>query len=175
MDKTIEFDSQVTKKDLIDFKLYHNFHSFNGWFGVVAGIVFLVFGIISIGNTTITYTLMLFLFAVMFGIYPIINMMLAARKQSKLEIFTKPMHYIVSTDKITLSQGELTEDLSWDNIYKIKFSGRNLLVYINASRANILTLETMGTNALNFVDIAKEKLKPFQVKVNKQKLEKVVK
>ena len=101
--------------------------------------------------------------------------MLAARKQSKLDIFTKPMHYQVSPDKITLSQGELTEDLSWDNIYKIKFSGRNLLVYINTSRANILTLETMGTNALNFVDIAKEKLKPFQVKVNKQKLEKVVK
>ncbi len=174
MTNTLEFDSKVSKKDLIDFKLYHNFHSFNGWFGVVAGIVFLVFGTISINKTTTTYTLMLYLFAVMFGLYPILNMILSANKQSKMEVFANPMHYKVTTEKLTLSQGQLTEDLTWDNIYKIKFSGKNLLIYINTTRANILTVDTMNEKSLEFVNIAKTKLKPFQIKVNESKLKKVV-
>ena len=174
MNQIIEFDSKVTKKDLQNFKFYHNYHSFGGCFGLIAGIIFFVFCFISYGKTTLTYTLMLALFGVMFAIYPILNIVLTSGRQSKLEVFANPMHYVVSADKITLTQGELTEDLTWDNIYKIKFSGKNLLIYVTNTRANILTVESMGSKAVDFVEIAKSKLKPFQIKVNKSKLEKVV-
>ena len=56
----------------------------------------------------------------------------------------------------------------------MRFTGSNLILYLSSTRANILTLDSMGDAAVPFVELCKEKLKPFQVRVNMKKLKNAV-
>ena len=175
MKDRIEFDSVVTEADLFNFKIYHNYHTVGGIFQVVFGIFALVLSFISLGKTEWSYTSMIAFFGCFFIIYPPISMKMSSKRQIKsIKAFKEPMHYVVTPQTITLSQGEVSEDISWNDIYKVKFTGKNLVIYIDSVRANILTANTMGDEAYDFVDMARTKLKPFQVKVNENKLFKVV-
>ncbi|MGN0317918.1 MAG: YcxB family protein [Lachnospira sp.] len=170
MAEKIEFDTQVNARDLFDFKVYHYYHSSGGIFGTLFGIIAVVICVISVGRTNISYTLMMGLFAVMFTVYPPISMLLKSRQQVKKGIFDKPVHYSVTKEGITLSQEELSENVGWDEIYKIKFTGKSLILYISALRANVLPLRNLGDKAKDFVSLAKQELQPFQVKVKESKL-----
>ena len=88
--------------------------------------------------------------------------------------FKEPMHYNAGEDKIIVSQGDMSEELAWEQIYKIRFTGSNLILYLSSVRANVLTVNSMGEAAVPFVKMCKKKLKPFQVKVNMDKLAKAV-
>ena len=110
-----------------------------------------------------------------FFFYPIVNMRLGTKKQMKtVAAFKKPMHYSAGEDKIIVSQGDMSEELAWEQIYKIRFTGSNLILYLSSVRANVLTVNSMGEAAVPFVKMCQKKLKPFQVKVNMDKLAKAV-
>ena len=105
--------------------------------------------------------------------YPIVNMRLGTKKQMKtVAAFKEPMHYSAGEDKIIVSQGDMSEELAWEQIYKIRFTGSNLILYLSSVRANVLTVNSMGEAAVPFVKMCQKKLKPFQVKVNMDKLAK---
>lgn len=168
---TAQFQTQVTEKDLMNFKLYHNYHSVGGVAGLLFGIVALVICIVSINYVNISYTLMMGFFGIFFTIYTPIGMKLKVRKQMKnVAAFKEPVKYVVTEDKITLSQGEVTEELLWDQVYKIKSTGKSLVLYITAVRANIIPIKDLGNQAGTFLKIARTSLRPFQVKVNDSKL-----
>ncbi len=174
MEDRIEFDSVITEKALNDFKMYHVFHNIGGVFGYVFAafaIVMCVLGVIF--KMSPKYIVMMGLFGVFFFFYPIVNMRLGTKKQMKtVAAFKAPMHYSVGEDKIIVSQGEMSEELAWEQIYKIRFTGSNLVLYLSAVRANVLTVDSMGAAAVPFVKMCQKKLKPFQVKVNMDKLAK---
>ena len=54
-----EFETEITAKDLMDFKVYHNYHSVSGIAGLLFGIIALVICVISINQVNISYTLMM--------------------------------------------------------------------------------------------------------------------
>ena len=159
MEDRIEFDSVITEKALNDFKMYHVFHNVGGVFGYVFAafaIVMCVLGVIF--KMSPKYIVMMGLFGVFFFFYP----------------FKEPMHYSAGEDKIIVSQGDMSEELAWEQIYKIRFTGSNLILYLSSVRANVLTVNSMGEAAVPFVKMCQKKLKPFQVKVNMDKLAKAV-
>ena len=176
MEDRIEFDSVITEKALNDFKMYHVFHNVGGVFGYVFAafaIVMCVLGVIF--KMSPKYIVMMGLFGVFFFFYPIVNMRLGTKKQMKtVAAFKKPMHYSAGEDKIIVSQGDMSEELAWEQIYKIRFTGSNLILYLSSVRANVLTVNSMGEAAVPFVLMCQKKLKPFQVKVNMDKLAKAV-
>lgn len=176
MEDRIEFDSVITEKALNDFKMYHVFHNVGGVFGYVFAafaIVMCVIGVIF--KMSPKYIVMMGLFGVFFFFYPIVNMRLGTKKQMKtVAAFKKPMHYSAGEDKIIVSQGDMSEELAWEQIYKIRFTGSNLILYLSSVRANVLTVNSMGEAAVPFVKMCQKKLKPFQVKVNMDKLAKAV-
>ena len=176
MEDRIEFDSVITEKALNDFKMYHVFFFFFGVFGYVFAafaIVMCVLGVIF--KMSPKYIVMMGLFGVFFFFYPIVNMRLGTKKQMKtVAAFKEPMHYSAGEDKIIVSQGDMSEELAWEQIYKIRFTGSNLILYLSSVRANVLTVNSMGEAAVPSVKMCQKKLKPFQVKVNMDKLAKAV-
>ena len=157
MEDRIEFDSVITEKALNDFKMYHVFHNVGGVFGYVFAafaIVMCVLGVIF--KMSPKYIVMMGLFGVFFFFYPIVNMRLGTKKQMKTVVaFKEPMHYSAGEDKIIVT-------------------GSNLILYLSSVRANVLTVNSMGEAAVPFVKMCQKKLKPFQVKVNMDKLAKAV-
>lgn len=171
MDNVLEFDSKVTQGDLIHFKFYHKYHTVSGICEILLALVLIVICIMSVGKVNITYTLMTGFLGVFFLVFPPFDMVMRAKRQmQKVVIFKEKVHYKVTDEKISISLGEVTEDLPWDNIYKVKFDGRSIDVYLTGVNANIIPVRDMGEAAERFVEMAKGKLKPFQIKINTKKL-----
>ena len=156
----VEFTAEVTESDLMNFKLYHNYHSVGGVAGFLFGVVALIICGFSIANDlNISYILMMGFFGLFFTVYTPIGMKLKVKQQIKANpAFNKPIKYTV------------TQELTWDDIFKITCTGKNLILYITSVRANIIPLKCIGSDLDTFLKIAQTKLKPFQIKVNKNKI-----
>lgn len=161
-----EFETNITEQDLMNFKVYHNYHSIGGVAGLLFGIIALFICVVSIGQVNISYTLMMGFFGLFFTVYTPIGMKLKVKQQMKsVAAFREPVRYIVTEDKIVLQQGDITEEMFWDDIFKIKSTGKSLILYITSVRANIIPLRDIGAGADSFLEIARKKLKPFQIQV----------
>lgn len=167
-EQRVEFETRIGEKELMDFKIYHNYHSVSGIASLLFGIIALVICIVSINRVNISYTLMMGFFGLFFTVYTPIGMKRKVNKQIKtVPAFAEPVKYVITPEKITLSQGEVSEELLWDDIFTIKCTGKSMILYITSVRANIIPLECLDRQqAENFIKIAREKLKPFQVKLN---------
>lgn len=167
-----DFTAEVTQKDLMNFKLYHNYHSVGGVAGFLFGIIALIICVFSIANNlNISYILMMGFFGLFFTVYTPIGMKLKVKSQIKQNpAFNTPIRYIVTPEKITLTMADVTEELAWDDIFRIKCTGRSLVLYVTAVRANIIPLQCIANQMETFIGIAETKLKPFQLKLNKQKV-----
>jgi hypothetical protein len=155
----------------MNFKLYHNYHSVSGIATLIFGIICLVICVVSYGSYNIAYTVMVAFFGLFFTVYTPIGMKLKVRKQmKKVQGFSEPVKYTVTEEKITLSQGEVSENLNWDEIFKMKATGSSIILYISAVRANIIPYRCLGDSAEGFIEIAEKKLTPYQVKLNKNKV-----
>lgn len=162
-----EFETEITAKYLMDFKVYHNYHSVSGIAALLLGIIALVICVVSINQVNISYTLMMGFFGLFFTVYTPISMKLKVNRQIKsVPALAEPVKYVVTEEKITLSQGEVCEELLWDDIFKIKCTGKSLILYITSVRANIIPLSCLGNQAETFIKIARKKLRPFQIKIN---------
>lgn len=170
----IAFDSIVTEKALNDFKAYHNIHTIAGVFGYMFSVFAIAMCVIGIKyDMSDKYVTMMGLFGVFFLVYPTLSSRLSSKRQMKtMQVFQAPMHYSVGEDKIVVSQGETVEELPWECIFKVRFTGTNLILYLSAVRANVLTVDSMGDKAVAFAEICARKLEPFQIKVNMAKLKK---
>lgn len=167
----VEFETSIGAKELMSFKLYHNYHSVSGIASLLFGIIAIIICVVSINQVNVSYTLMMGFFGIFFTIYTPIGMYLKVRKQTRnIQAFAEPVKYTVTDDKIELSQGEVREELLWDDIYAIKCTGKNLILYITSVRANIIPLTCIGDGAEQFFEIAERKLRPFQIKVNVGKI-----
>jgi hypothetical protein len=168
---TVSFETSIKEKDLMNFKLYHNYHSVSGIATLIFGIICLVICVVSYGSYNIAYTVMVAFFGLFFTVYTPIGMKLKVRKQmKKAQGSGEPVKYTVTEEKITLSQGEVSENLNWDEIFKMKATGSSIILYISAVRANIIPYRCLGDSAEGFIEIAEKKLTPYQVKLNKNKV-----
>ena len=162
----VQFETQVTEQDLMNFKLYHNYHSVGGVAGLLFGIVALIICVVSVGQVNISYTLMMGFFGLFFTVYTPIGMKLKVKQQMKtVAAFKEPVRYTVTEVKILLQQGAVAEEMLWEDIFKIKCTGKSLVLYITSVRANIIPLRDIGDELDAFLTIAEKKLKPFQIKV----------
>lgn len=162
----VKFETHITQRDLMNFKLYHNYHSVSGVAGLLFGIIAVIICVVSIGQVNISYTLMMGFFGVFFTIYTPIGMKLKVKQQMKtVAAFKETVSYTVTEEKIVVQQGNIIEEMLWDDIFKIKCTGKNLIIYITNIRANIIPLRDIGNELAPFLSIADKKLKPFQIKV----------
>ena len=91
----VEFTAEVTESDLMNFKLYHNYHSVGGVAGFLFGVVALIICGFSIANDlNISYILMMGFFGLFFTVYTPIGMKLKVKQQIKANpAFNKPIKY----------------------------------------------------------------------------------
>ena len=159
-EQRVEFETRIGAKELMDFKIYHNYHSVSGIASLLFGIIALVICIVSINRVNISYTLMMGFFGLFFTVYTPIGMKRKVNKQIKtVPAFAEPVKYVITPEKITLSQGEVSEELLWDDIFTIKCTGKSMILYITSVRANIIPLECLDRQqAENFIKIKKDRL-----------------
>ena len=82
-EQRVEFETRIGAKELMDFKIYHNYHSVSGIASLLFGIIALVICIVSINRVNISYTLMMGFFGLFFTVYTPIGMKRKVNKQIK--------------------------------------------------------------------------------------------
>jgi len=156
----VEFDVKITAADLYDYMLSHTYSGFSGLFGSIVGALFII---LYLG----TRTQILYLFAgVVILLYIPCSLFMRAHKQVALnETFKKPLHYVLTDEGVTVSQGENEMFQEWDVVYKAKSTNRSLLVYTSKVNAWIFPKRDLGKDKDAVIQLISAHVAPNKVKI----------
>lgn len=73
------------------------------------------------------------------------------------------LHFLVSEENITVTQGEENGVLEWNQVYKLVAGKKYIYIFSNRQNAYILPKEQLGDNYDKIVEIAKAKLEKFRL------------
>lgn len=140
-----DFEIKVTTWDMYVFLMYHTYHAFSGIFSIVAGVALILFYFIN-RHGSISNLWIYLAFGIIFLIYQPVALYTRAAKQVKLGTsFKKPLGYRLSKEGIEVIQGDVTGQVTWDQVYRVRETGRLILVYTNARNAFIWVKAQMGS------------------------------
>ncbi len=155
----VEFDVKITAADLFDYMLSHTYSGFSGLFGSIVGALFIIM-YFSVG-----YFLYLIAGAVILLYIPC-SLFLRAHKQVALnEAFKKPLHYVLTDEGVTVSQGEDEMFQEWDVVYKAKSTNRSLLIYTSKVNAWIFPKRDLGKDKEAVIQLISAHVAPNKVKI----------
>ncbi len=150
-----EFDVDINVKDMYSFLMNNTYRKFSGILWVIMGIAAVVLAVYTRGKVNVSYTVLLLVFAVIFLVLNPVVLYLKARRQIKNNAyFAIPLHFTLDEDKITVSQGENSQSVTWQEIYKaVKYSS-NVIIYITDIRTFIWPKRCLD-NAKVYNDVVK--------------------
>ena len=162
----IEFDIKITDKDMYRFNMHHAYTGFQGIFATVIGIAVLVVTVLTMNKVDVTYTLLYFLFGIIFLVYTPVNLKLRSKRQILASPALKEsLHYKVDEEGIHVMVGEQTADLPWNMIYKVVSTRSNLLIYSSRVNAYVIPLEQLGDQYEPVKSLAETKLESYRRKL----------
>ena len=133
----IEFDVQIDWKKLYNYLLYVTYTS-------AAGLIGTAIGAALIGAYFWQKNALLMIAGILIILYIPWTLFQQALRQAKQEIFQKPLHYALSDEGITISQGETEERIPWDDIYKVTSTTNSLYIHMNKKAATIWPKADLG-------------------------------
>ena len=155
----VEFDVKITAADLYDYMLSHTYNSFSGLFGSVVGALFVVM------YFYVGYFLYL-IAGVVILLYIPCSLFMRAHKQVALnEAFKKPLHYVLTDEGVTVSQGENEMFQEWNVVYKAKSTNRSLLIYTSKVNAWIFPKKDLGKDKEAVIRLISAHVAPEKVKI----------
>lgn len=132
-----EFDIQITTGSMYDFLMYHSYRQMSGLFSILAGIGMIVYYLCARDQGGQNTWLFLF-FGVLFLIYQPWTLYSKAVKQAKLNpVFKHPLTYILTEEGIEVCQNETSNQISWEQVYKVCENRKSILVYTSNKNAFI--------------------------------------
>lgn len=162
----IEFDIKITDKDMYRFNMHHAYTGFQGIFATVIGIAVLIVACVTLGKVDTVYTLLYFLFGIIFLIYTPVSLWMRSKRQMLVSpVLKETLHYSVDEQGVHVSVGEQTADLKWDMIYKIVTTKSNLLIYSTRVNAYVIPLEQLGSRYEAVKKLAEQKLEKYRLRM----------
>lgn len=154
----MEFDVQITKKDLYDYQLYYAYTSPSGLFGTIVGCLFLV----AFLNTGTPLYLIVGAFIILYFPW---TLHIKAASQAKTPVFQKPLHYRLSEEGLEISTEEEKQLVPWDSITKASSTGKTVLLYTSKVNAFLFPKRELGERRGEFVQIISRYVAPEKVKI----------
>ena len=156
---SVEFDVNMTCGKMYDYMLRHTFTSFAGIVGELLGIV-LVVGFFAYGQW------LYLILGIVCVFYQPVALYMRARRQVKTNpVFSKPLHYRLDDNGITVTSGEDSDTLSWDKMYRAVSTSRSVIIYTNRINACIFPKDDMGAGKDDAVKIISTHMDAKQVNI----------
>ena len=155
----LEFDVKVDASVLYDYMLHHTYTSFSGLFGSAVGALFIV-----------AYSMNRNIYFLIAGLIVILyipwSLFLRAKKQEKMNpAFKNPLHYQMTEEGVTVSQGDFKEFKEWDGMIKASASNRSLFLYTSQVNAWIFPKKDLGMKKELVIEMISTHLPPVKVKI----------
>lgn len=157
--KEINVDVHMNSKVLYDFLLNHAYSGASGILGTCFGFLGVLFFIKT------QYPLYLLLGVILILYYPVNLRYKAALLMQSVEAYKQPLHYLVNEDGITVSQGETTENVTWEQCVKAVSTKKSILIYTGKRNATIFPREDLQEYTAALIAVIAENMEPQRVKI----------
>lgn len=155
----IEFDVKIESKDLYDYMLRHSYNSPVGIIGSCAG-AFLV--IVAMVTSRWIYLL----FGAIVLVYLPWTLFLRSKQQVMSNAsFQQPLHYLLDDQGLTVSQGEDSMQILWEEMHKAVSTGRSIILYTSPINATIFPKSQMGDRKIAVIEMISTHMPPAKVKI----------
>ena len=143
--KDIEFDVELTAKDLYRFSMRHTYSGVSGIFGVVISLACWIILAVRFGALDTTAKLALFIIGCLFTIVlPVLLYGKSAAQAKQNKDINASLHYTLSEEQITVSQGEQEACVKWYDVRKCIYTAKALYLYMSPVRAFIFPADQCG-------------------------------
>lgn len=133
----LEFDVNINAGVLYDYMLRHTYSSGAGILGSTVGAL----GIVAFFMNG--YPLYLIFGVVILGYLPV-SLWLRAKRQALNPVFKEKLHYCMTEEGVTVSQGETEQFQKWEDMGKAVSTGRSLILYTSRINASIFPRKDLG-------------------------------
>lgn len=155
----VELDVKIGPGELYDYLLMHAYSGLSGLLGSGIGALMVVFAL-SAGQW-----LYLICGAILL-LYTPWTLFVKSRQQAlNNPAFKKPLHYLLDEQGLTVSQGDASETIGWDNMVKAVSTGRSIILYTSRVNATIFPKRQMGEQKDAVIEIISTHMPPSKVKI----------
>jgi hypothetical protein len=151
-------DVKINAGDLYDYMLMHTYHSASGLIGSGVGAMLIVAGAMT-GK-------LYWLAGLVVLLYLPWSLFLKSRQQALGNpAFKQPLHYVFNEEGIQVSQGEVQQELPWENIVKVMSTSRSLILYTSKVNATILPRRELGEDTTAVIRMISQHMPANRVKI----------
>lgn len=155
----MEFDVKITTGVLYDYLLFHTYTSFSGMLGTLVG-VFLIMAFVST-----RYVIYLIAGVVLIAYLPGALFLRAMQQVQNTPAFRQPLHYKMTEEGVSVSQGESEEQQSWDSCVKAVSTGKSIILYTTRTTASIFPRKDLGDKKEALIQMISTHMPPRKVKI----------
>ena len=155
----LEFDVKINSSDLYDYLLYHTYTGISGIFGTLAGALFLASFAVS------RYPIHLIAGLVIIGYIPYSLFLRSKQQAHNNAAFKEPIHYRMTDEGISVSQGESSEAQGWDSCVKAVSTVRSVILYTSKTTASIFPKRDLEGKKDALIQMISTHMPPNKVKI----------
>ena len=155
----MEFDVKVTVGVLYDYLLFHTYTSLSGMLGTLVG-VFLIMAFVST-----KYVIYLIAGVALIAYLPGALFLRAMQQVQNTPAFKHALHYRMTDEGVSVSQGENEDQQSWDSCVKAVSTGRCIILYTTRTTASIFPKKDLGDKKEALIQMISTHMPPKKVKI----------
>lgn len=155
----VKFEVKITSGDLYDYMLHHTYGSFSGLIGAVAGALMVVAYFAGASILCLIGGIVVLLYL------PVTLFLRSKQQYLSNPAFKNPLHYTLTDEGITVSQGEEEQTQAWDAMYKAVSTTKSLIVYTSPVNAAIFPKRDLGEKASGVIEMISTHMPPKKVKI----------
>lgn len=159
----IEFEVKLNQKDMYRFHMHHIYTGIHGAMSIVFALLTFVMAGYMYSRGQSNYTLIYAVLGIVFLIYfPLDSKFKSAVQIAAPNGLKDGIRYQFTDEKIKVSVGEESVELTWDQIYKMQSTKTLILIYTSRKHAYILTREAVGEHYEALYQMAGRCLEKYQ-------------
>lgn len=154
----LEFDVKINAGVLFDYMLHHTYTGSAGILGSAVGAL----GVVAFFMNG--YPLYLIL-GVIILFYQPVSLWLRAKKQALNPVFKQLLHYKMTEEGVTVSQGETEQFQKWEDMFKAVSTGRSIILYTSRVNASIFPRTDLGQQQAEVIAMISTHMPPKKVNI----------
>ncbi|MDO4293075.1 MAG: YcxB family protein [Eubacteriales bacterium] len=154
----LEFDVRIDAGVLYDYMLRHTYSGAAGILGSAAGALGVVAG-------AMTGYPLYWILGLVILVYQPVSLWLRSRRQALSPVFQQPLHYKMTDEGVTVSQGETEQFQSWNDMYRAVSTGKSVILYTTRVNACIFPRRDLGDRQTEVIAAISSHMPPKKVQI----------
>lgn len=149
----VKVEARLSKKEMFNFLVRHNYLRFSGICIIVLGIGALLMLLFNLNNKEMSQSYkfaLLFISLLFIVVEPIMLYTKAGKQVKKNDSVNKPLTYVFSESGFSISRDEESVEHKYEDVMKVVSTKLSVLIYMSPYTAFIIPKKNIGDNFENF-------------------------